>query len=194
MKDKSQLRRAISDYIAGDQAAGDRIYRILLDSVEQAVSQFYPKGNTDRDDIIQSTMLAMLSYLRKAGSCPENPKTFIVTIARNRCRNLYRWHQHRSSVDIDAVAHLLPDNEASPSDLLDRKERIELLAQAMKQLDQDCAKLLKALYLEEKTVEAMRQEAGLVSVQGIYYRKYLCLKNLTKLFNRRIVSGPSRRG
>ncbi len=193
MKNSSQLMQAIADYIAGDQAAGDRICRTLLDAVEWAVHKFYPEGDADREDIIQATMLAMLTYLRNAGNCPEDPVAFVVTIARNRCRSLYRWRQRRSSIDIDNAAHLLPDNNASPLDHLDRKERIELLGKAMSQLDHDCAKLLKALYLEEKTVEIIRQEAGLASVQGIYYRKYLCVKKLTKLFNRRATSGPNRR-
>lgn len=187
--DRKALKRDCAAYVSGDDAAGRGVCATLDAAVRQAVYAFLPADDPDRDDVVQDTLLSMLQYLRASGVCPDNPEAFAVTSALNRCRNLYHWRRLRHSVDIDEMAGRLPCADASPFELLDAHETRDLLAEALEALDPDCRDLLLEVYREEKSVEILRREAGLSSVQGIYHRKNICLKKVTKLFNRRRFGG-----
>ena len=187
--DRRALKRDIAAYVSGDDAAGRGVCATLDVAVRQAVYAFLPANDPERDDIVQDTLLAVLQYLRASGVCPDNPEAFAVTSALNRCRNLYHWRRLRHGVDIDEMAGCIPSADASPLDLLDARETRDMLAEALASLDPDCRRLLWEIYLEEKSVEILRREAGLSSVQGIYHRKNICLKKVTKLFNRRRFGG-----
>ncbi len=191
--DRDNLKHDIAAYVSGDDAAGRGVCATLDAAVRQAVYGFLPPDDPDRDDIVQDTLLTLLQYLRASEVCPDNPEAFAVTSARNRCRNLYHWRKLRQNVDIDEMAGRLPCPDASPLDLLDDRETRDLLVEALASLDPECHKLLLDVYLEEKTIESMRREAGLTSVQGIYHRKNICLKKITKFFNRRRFGGRTTR-
>ncbi len=193
--DHSELKQDIVAYVAGDDAAGDRVCATLDRAVREAVCGFFPPQDADREDIIQDSLLAMLEYLRRAEDCPDNPEAFAVTIALNRCRNLHQWRKRRPTIDIDDAAPWLPGDAENPLDRLHDEQVRAMLADAFARLDDECRELLFAIYLEERSVEELRREAGLASVQGIYHRKNICFKKVTQLFNRSWFSGRySRRG
>ncbi len=187
--DRTALKREIAAYIAGDDAAGDRVCTTLDSAVRQAVYGFLKPQDADRDDMVQDALLAMLEYLRTAADCPDNPEAFAVTTALNRCRNLYHWRRLRHSEDIDDLSGRISCAGDSPLDLLDAKETHDLLAEAFAALDPDCRWLLGEVYLEERTIEDLRRDLGLASVQGIYHRKNICFAKITKFFNRRRFGG-----
>ncbi len=187
--DRTALQRNIAAYICGDDAAGERVCATLDAAVRQAVYGFLSSGDADRDDVVQDALLIMLGYLRRAQDCPDNPEAFAVTVALNRCRNLYHWRRLRASIDVDDMAAHLPASDASPLDLLDAKEIRALLAEAFEALDPPCRRLLRQVYVEERTIEDLRRELGLGSVQAVYHRKAICFAKITKFFNRRRFGG-----
>jgi len=187
--DHTALQSNIEAYISGDDAAGDRVCATLDTAVRLAVYGFLSPGDADRDDIVQDTLLAMLDYLRRAKERPDNPEAFAVTVAQNRCRNLFHWRRLRETVDIDDMAGRLPDTGTSPLELLVAKETRDLLAEALEALDPSCRRLLRRIYMEECAFEDLRRELGLGSVQAVYHRKNICFAKVTKFFNRRRFGG-----
>ena len=126
--DHSELKQDIVAYVAGDDAAGDRVCATLDRAVREAVCGFFPPQDADREDIIQDSLLAMLEYLRRAEDCPDNPEAFAVTIALNRCRNLHQWRKRRPTIDIDDAAPWLPGDAENPLDRLhDEQVRASLV-------------------------------------------------------------------
>ncbi len=187
--DSRALKQDIAAYIAGDTGAGDRICRHLETPVRNEVRRFLSVADIDYDDIVQDSLIAMLSYLRKSQRCPERPEAFVVTITGNRCRNLYHWRKRRPSMEIEKASTFLVDAGDDPLEQLDGRELESLLGDAFDRLDPDCRRLLLSIYLEKSHMEELQQDAGLRTIQGVYYRKYVCLKKLGKLLNRSWFSG-----
>jgi len=185
----------IDRYLKGDDAAGDPICATLEPSIRSMVCRILSPQDADCDDIVQDSMVTMLTYLRRSGIAPDNPQAFAVTIARNRCLNLQLWRRRRSAVDVDQVADKLPQGAASPLDLVDEKQRHGMLLEAMNNLDRSCRKLLEAVYAEEAKIEDIRRSLGLNSVQAVYHRRNICLKKARKfLSNRLFACQPVRTG
>lgn len=174
----------IAAYISGDEQAGGRICRSLEPVIRAEVQRFLHESDAEHDDVVQETLLGLLVYLRKAGRGPDRTEAFVVTMARNRCRNLYRWRKRRPSVEIESASEWLSVDGHDPLELLEAGELEGLVRDALTQLDTPCRQLLLAIYAEGRPIEDLRQQAGLGTVQGVYYRKYACLKKLALLLNR----------
>lgn len=173
----------VAAYIAGSDEAGGRVCAALGVVIREEVRRFLSESDADHDDVIQDTLLRFLEYLRRAGQAPESPLAFIVTMAGNRCRNLYRWRQRRPGVDVAAVSDRLPSPGADPLQRLETRERDACLRTALCRLEAPCRKLLLEIYANRRPMQEVREEAGLSTVQGAHYRKYVCLRKLARLLN-----------
>jgi len=172
----SALHADVAACIAGDDAAGGTICEHLEPVIRAEVRRFLPETDADHDDIVQETLVGLLAYLRKAGRSPDCLEAFVVTMAGNRCRNLYRWRKRRPRVDVESASEWLRTGGRDPLEELDR-------------LDPPCRKLLLEIYAERKSMQDVQREAGLRTVQGAYYRKYACLKRLAALLNQAGLGG-----
>ncbi len=183
------LDQDIAAYIAGDDESGGPICRRLDPVIRAEVARFLPVSDPERDDVVQETLLAFLAYLRRAARSPARPEAFVVTMAGNRCRNLYRWRKRRPTLDLARTADRLVASGHDPLELLEDRERDAMLKDAFAGLDPPCRNLLQAIYSEQRPVEELQREAGLSTVQGIYYRKYVCLRKLSALLNQNWFGG-----
>ncbi|MFH1842657.1 MAG: sigma-70 family RNA polymerase sigma factor [bacterium] len=181
-----ELDAAITACAAGDDAAADTLCRLLTFPVRTAVLGFLHARNLDADDVIQDTLLAVCLYIRRNDGFSGNIIKFAVTVARNRCRNIINWQQRRPHQPVEPMAEWLANNEQSPLDLLLADEVGALLQATLSELDARCHQLLRAFYLEDKTIETIRQETDLKTVQGIYYRRAVCLQRMCELLKIRL--------
>lgn len=55
---------------------------------------------TDRDDVYQETVIAILEHLRK-GKSVEHPKAWMAGIAKNKCADFHRRDERDTNRDID---------------------------------------------------------------------------------------------
>ncbi len=173
----------VAAYIAGDDSAADRICRALEPVIRAEVRRFLPATDADHDDVVQETLMGLLKYLRKAGTGPDRMEAFVVTMAGNRCRNLYRWRSRRPSTNLDSTGDL-PAPGQDPLAALEAAEAEGLVRKALAALDPPCRKLLLEIYTKGRPIRELQREAGLTTVQGIYQRKYACLKKLADQLNR----------
>ena len=187
--DVGRAEEDIAAYIAGDDEAGNRVCRSLEPAIRAEVGRFLPATDPERDDVIQETLLALLSYLRRAGRCPDRPAAFVVTMAGNRCRNLYRRRKRRPSLELKTTGDWPATTGTDPLELLEDRELEETVQKGFAQLDPPCRQLLRSIYVEQRPMEDLQREAGLGTVQGIYYRKYACLKKLQGFLNRHWFGG-----
>lgn len=174
----------VAAYIAGDDEAGGRICKALEPVIRAEVRRFLSDTDADQDDVVQETLLGLLAYLRKAGRAPDCLEAFVVTMAGNRCRNLYRWRKRRPGVDVESASDWLRANGDDPSEALEAREMERLVRSALSRLDAPCRRLLLEIYSERRSMQELQREAGLGTVQGAYHRKYVCLKKLALLLNR----------
>lgn len=181
--DPERIRRDIARYIAGDDTAGNQICLDLVPAIRAEVGRFLSTTDSDHDDVIQETLVGFLRYVRRAGQGPDRPEAFVVTMAGNRCRNLHRWRKRRPSVELGDVAPRLQSPGDDPSTALEGKDAVERLRRAFGRMNEPCRNLLASIYIESRPMEHLQREAGLSTVQGIYYRKYVCLRELARLLN-----------
>ncbi|MEZ4651311.1 MAG: sigma factor [Candidatus Eisenbacteria bacterium] len=164
-------------------AAGDEICRHLEPIIRIEVGRFLPATDPERDDMIQETLIAFLAHLRRAGRAPERPEAFVATMAGNRCRNLCRQRRRRPDLEARSASEWPLGAGRSVLDLMEERELEETVREGLDRLEIECRNLLKAIYIDETPMERLQREAGLSTVQGIYYRKYSCLKKLHSLLN-----------
>lgn len=180
--DTSALHDLMSQYASGQNGAGDLLCARLQPDLRKVADSFLGQEDSDRDDLVQDALIALLAYLRKGGALPENPHSFVSTIIRNRCRNLYRWRKYRPSTDIDKMENFYKSPDRSPLDLLLDEEVLEGLKVALSSLDEVCARLLRGIYLEGRSMEDLSTQLGLTTVQAVYYRRNQCLERIKKIF------------
>ena len=83
-----------------------------------------------------------------------------------------------SQVSVDDVP--LPDLDSSPADLLERKEMLEKLSQAMGKLGDRCRELMR-LKLQGKSFPEIQKIMGVAAINTIYTWDHRCRKNLLEL-------------
>ena len=87
-----------------------------------------------------------------------------------------------TGADVLAIAGIEPGPEVG--EILD-----ELLEEVLGSLDIPCRRLLAAIYRQEATIEELRRELGLRSVQAVYHRRNICLQKAQRFLNRLLFSG-----
>jgi RNA polymerase sigma factor (sigma-70 family) len=187
----STLQNAILDFVAGDDGAGDRICRALQGPVRLAAGRFFPQDVAETDDVTQDTLVAVLAYLRKRGGFSGDLIKFAVTVASNRCRNILNWRKRWPQVPVEKMPAWQANPHRSPLDFLLENEIRDLLQEGLDRLDRPCRELLVAFFLEESSIEEIRTRTGLTTVQGVYYRKSVCLNKMMHFLKRRMAGGSS---
>lgn len=178
------LRTRVSAYLAGERSAAESICAELEPVVRATVRRFYPDTDSDHDDLVQETLVAFLAYLQRGATVPDSIEAFVVTMAGNRCRNLFRRRKLRPGVELSDVAERIAVPEPDALEVLEVAERDSLLRAALDRLGDPCRRLLTDIYVEGRPMEEIQRELGLSTVQGAYYRKYSCLKKLSRVLKK----------
>lgn len=179
--DPQSLLPHMSAYRAGDAQAGDHLAEVLRPVILLDVSRFLGDQHPDREDICQDTIVVALRYLCRDQEFNGNFVQFSVTIARNRCRDLLRKQSLRTETDIEPMSPFLADPGRSHLEDLGDRQMVGLLQKTLDRISQDCRRLLKALYLDDKSTQEVKEMIGLTTVQGVYHRRAICLDKMKKL-------------
>ena len=139
--------------------------------------------------MVQESLLAVLGYLRNRGGFEGDLVRFAVTVERNRCRNILVWRSRHPDVAIEPLCEWLADPQRSPLDSLLEGETRRLLQAGLDSLSRGCRELLHWFYLEDRSIETIRQDIGLDTVQGVYYRRSVCLQQLGRFLNNLVARG-----
>lgn len=187
--DPDQLRGDLDAARAGDDDARERLFSSLAPSVTLAARRLLGDDDLEVDDVCQDSLVSALGYLEAERGFEGDLVRLTVTIARNRCRDLLRQRSRRPQARIEPLSNWLASPDASALDDLEESELRGILQQALDRLREPCRRLLHALYVEGLTPERVRRRVGLGTVQGIYHRRSVCLKEARKLVQRRLRFG-----
>ena len=176
-----ELVRLTAGVAAADSMAEEKLYARLLAPVTVAVRQFFRTDDVDAPDVIQETLAVTFRYIRDRGGFEGDLVGFAITVARNRCRNIANRRQRRPEAPLESLHDWVADPGLSPMDHLLDTEAVSLLRAGIRRLGELCRQVLRAFYLEEKTIEQIRVMTGLTTVQGVYYRRQVCVKELAEM-------------
>lgn len=178
-QDDDVLLRSLA---SGRSDALDYIYKTIYPTVEKMV--FKMNGTTDEAyDIFQDTMTIVYEKARRNEltlTCRFS--TYVVAIAK------HLWLKQRTgkkrnpiSVPFEAVEQFLP--LADISDQFETMEKnVARLGACFQEIGEPCASLLKAFYLQNKSMQVITTEFGYTNADNAKTQKYKCLNRLRKLF------------
>jgi RNA polymerase sigma-70 factor (ECF subfamily) len=102
-------------------------------------------------------------------------------IARFKIMSLRRKSQRRGEYTQVSVTDIqLPDLEADPAALVERKQMLERLTRAVGELGERCRELLR-LKLQGKSFGEIQQRMGAQSINTVYTWDHRCRKHLLEL-------------
>lgn len=114
------------------------------------------------EDIAQDVMLTVWEKAQSYNPQAAAASTWIFTIARNKRTDALRRAFRHDSGQFDSFLEEQEDSEQErPDDLLDRREHIETLSNALKVLPDEQAAIIRKIYFEDKTHRAVSEETGI---------------------------------
>ncbi len=179
----------IAALLEGRESAAEALYHELTGPVRDSAARFFVPDSADIDDVVQETILATFDYLKRKGGFQGDLIAFAVTVARNRCRNIVNQRARRPHVPLEPLSEWIANPQRSPLDLLTEREAMTALQAGLNALGRVCRLVLRAFYIEGRPMEEIRRELGLKTVQGVYYRRAVCLERLARLVAPRL-GGP----
>jgi len=180
------LDQVLDAVVAGDPDAERRFFAALLEPTRIAVERFLPPDSLEADDVVQETLTVAFRYVREGGGFTGDLVRFTITGARNRCRNILSQRQRRPQVPIEPLLDWVANTDRTPLDNLMEEEALSYLQDALNRLSQICRIVLRAFYLMGYSIERIRSLTGLKTVQGVYYRRSVCLKQLANILQDRM--------
>ncbi|MCP4292382.1 MAG: sigma-70 family RNA polymerase sigma factor [bacterium] len=172
------MKELIDGIVAGNPSSEKALFEILQGHLKISVNLFLERGRLEEDDVLLESITAVFNHIRRDGGFDGDLIRFAITIARNRCRNILNQQKRRPQTAIEPLADWIANKDCSPLDHLMESEASSLLKSAINGLDQACRRLLRGFYFENLNMETLRRRMGLESVQGVYYRRTVCLRNL----------------
>ncbi len=167
--------------VAGVPEHEETLFDHLREHLRVSVASFFPDGGLEADEVVVESITAVFQYLRREAGFDGDLVRFAITIARNRCRNIMNQRKRRPQTAIEPLSEWIANEDRSPLDNLLESEARAHLDQTIEKLGNVCRTLLRAFYFEEIPIEKIRQSIGLDTVQGVYYRRTVCLRELGTL-------------
>ncbi|MCY1004342.1 sigma-70 family RNA polymerase sigma factor [Nannocystis pusilla] len=132
----------LSAWRGGDAKAGRTLFARHVDGVTRF---FFSKVQTGVEDLVQRTFLALLERTE----APEaGVRAYLFGIARKLLLRRFR-DEYRSPIDAGTVS--VADLRTSPSDLVDRRQHLQILYRALQALPLDLQIALELFYWESLT-------------------------------------------
>ncbi len=172
------LAHLVQGVVSGDGPREDALFEFLRGHLRVSVGLFLPGDCLEADEVVVESITVVFDYIRRDGGFAGDLVRFAITIARNRCRNILNQRRRRPEVPIEPLAEWIASDDRSPLDHLLAEEVRSRLREAVAKLGRVCRLLLRAFYLEGTPIETIRRRLGLETVQGVYYRRTVCLRKL----------------
>ena len=146
------------------------------------------QNETDAEEAAQETFVRVYQH-RKNFHSKEKFKTWLYAIATNLVKDRYRWRSRHPTVSLDShtqesglpLGEKLPDQDESPSELLESHEQLEALRRAIAGLPEE---LRTPLILFEYENLSHREIASVMrcSAKSVEARIYRARRRLKGLF------------
>ena len=172
----------ISSLACGDTKAVQYIYKSFYPTIEKMV--FKMNGSVDDAyDIFQDSVTIVYEKAKADDlhlSCQFS--TYIVSVAKNL------WLKKLSKNKRQSVSVLYDDMEESvavDSDIthfLEFENNVTILQDCFAKIGEPCNTLLKAFYVENKSMQEIAINFGYTNTDNAKTQKYKCLNRLRKLF------------
>lgn len=129
---------------------------------------------SDPEGVAQEIMIKILTIIRRDGYRGQSSfKTFVFSVAKFTCVDIYRRERQRPVVE-QAAPHVVSTFD-SPEALLEQQRRVEMVRYIAQKLPAECRKLWSWIYGEELSAAEVGRLLG-ISAGNVRVRAHRCLK------------------
>lgn len=173
----------ISSLAQGDSRVIQKLYKENYHTVEKMVFKMNGYGD-DAYDVFQDA-ITILYEKAKANNLNISCKlsTYLVGTAKHIwLRKLSQRKKQNFGVLYEDTEMNAVNVDADISTFLEYEKNVSKLNECFKLLGDPCNKLLKAFYLESKSIDTIANDFGYNNSESTKTQKYKCLNRLRKLF------------
>ena len=161
---------------SGDEKAFETLVEKHRARIDATISAFID-NTQDREDIAQETFITAYRNMHQLSN-PDRFRYWLVTIARNQCRDWIRRNQSHT-IPIDEVDENLLNSDNSPERESIEAEQQQIIAQAIETLPETERRVASAYYLEGESHEELISRHG-ISYQAVCARLSRAKQKLAK--------------
>jgi RNA polymerase sigma factor (sigma-70 family) len=174
-------QKLLEGLACNDRKAIETIYKQHYNMVQALIlsNSGYPD---DARDIFQETMIVLYQKV-KSGSFELNCqlKTYLYSVSRRLWLKRLSQSQ-KTHAEVEELQETVP-----VEDELERHEQrnndFQVMEQSLNSLGEPCRSLLKAYYLETKSMVEIAGDFGYTNADNAKNQKYKCLMRLKKIFS-----------
>jgi len=136
-------------------------FKVLFEHFAPRVKGYMLKLGTENslaDELAQETLLMVWRKAEQFDRSKASPSTWIFTIARNLRIDAFR-KLNRPELDPEDPA-LIPQAEEAADDRVDRIERADIVAEAIKELNPEQAEVVRMSFYQDKSHSEIAEELG----------------------------------
>ena len=182
----SDLAELVTGFVSGNRQAERNLYALLTMEADRAVRRFFRKYDLEFSSVVADSVSAVMLHIREQGGFTGRLIPFTVAVTRNRCRNLIETRRLHPQVGFSSSAHTCPAAGHNPLESLERAELLHHLQPVLNSLGRFCRSLLRAHYVEGRSMKELLKESHYKSLQGLYDRRKRCLAEALKRFMDRL--------
>ncbi len=143
------------------------------------IGKSYRLRDEDVEELICDCITICLQKIREGKYIFQgfSPATFVVEIAKNRARNLYRNAQRHDTTDLESIG-----DQGEEPEFISLAET-ELLEKLLSKLEQNCQNLIRLKYLEERRDKDVIDEklTQYTTVDALKNHRSKCMKKLVDI-------------
>jgi RNA polymerase sigma factor (sigma-70 family) len=166
----------------GIKSNDNKAYEILYKFYFPSVKNFIIKNNgseADAQDVFQETILVLLAKVPKDDfSLTSSLKTYIFAISSNLWLKRLRDSKKLLKSELSLYEKYLIDYEEAELEI--EQEKQKRTASIFNRITYKCKILLKAIFYDEKNIEAVTKEFGYTNKHNAQNQKYKCLEQARK--------------
>jgi RNA polymerase sigma factor (sigma-70 family) len=172
-----QQKDYINDILQGNQSGLTQMFRAIYPAIRALVRDYGNGSEDDAKDLFQEATILIYEKAQQPGfQLTSQFSTFFIGISRNLWMSK-RQKKSASEVTIPEEAKYIPDGNPD-ADLL-HSERGKLFYKALRQLGEDCQKVLE-LFFQKYSMEEIAQKMGFGSADYAKRRKGQCKDRLVE--------------
>lgn len=176
------------EIITGIQQNDAKIWRYLYSQLGPLVLAHVLKNSGTREEgeeLIQEVMLSIWKNIRAGKYKNENKfNNYFISVARNQWKNKLRSKKSRlQTTNLSLEETQIPDKGGEAmAEKAEKEATIQLMEHAMRELKEECQRLLRAFHYDGKRLKEMAEEQG-INHGTMRKRIHDCRERLRKLLH-----------
>ncbi|WP_337041362.1 RNA polymerase sigma factor [Emticicia sp. 17c] len=179
-------KEIIEGILSRDERICNQIARQLHEENKRIIMNLVLKNSgkkEDAEDLEQEVLIAFFNYVWAGRFILQDNtqiKTFLYAIAYKKWMKQLKKEGRKMSHEVELENEII-DDQRSPIHALIEQEELNIAQKIFNKLGKICQEILKAYYMEEKSMEEIALQFNFTNADTAKVRKFRCMKQLSNL-------------